>query len=124
MNRSVDDKPPPAPVPVEDKQPARTVGIVAFACVAVAFAFYFGREFFVPIAFGFLLNGLFRPVVRVMEKAKVPTPLAAAIIVLSIFAAMFMAGMLLSTPIQNWINNAPQRFNAAEEKLNRLRQPM
>jgi len=121
------DKPPaqpPIPVPVEDKQPARTVGIVAFACVAVAFALYFGREFFVPIAFGFVLNGLFRPVVRVMEKAKIPTPVAAAIVVLAIFAAMFLAGMLLSAPLQSWIANAPQRLAAAEEKLNRLRQPM
>jgi predicted PurR-regulated permease PerM len=113
-----------ASVLAEEKNGWQTAGIWVVAVAAGAAILYFGREFFVPIVFGLLMAVLFRPVVRWLERLRVPTPIGAAIVVLGFIGVIVVAGWLLATPIQNWMATAPQRFEAAEEKLNRLRQPV
>ena len=51
---------------------ARSVGIVLLATLAGIGALYVGREFFIPIAVALLLNGLLRPLVRGLERWRVP----------------------------------------------------
>jgi predicted PurR-regulated permease PerM len=114
-----------APAPGADGGGARTGGIVVLATLAIIGALYVGREFFVPIAFAFLLNALFRPVVRVLNRrAKLPAPAAAAAVVLGLLGVFALAGYGLSGPIKEWVAKAPERFDAAEQKLSRLRQPI
>jgi len=103
---------------------ARTIAAWITAIVAAAFALYFGRELFVPIAFAVLLTVLFRPIIRLLERLRMSTTLAATLFVLLLIAATVVAGWFLSTPIQSWMDNAPARFSAAEENLNRLRRPV
>jgi len=102
----------------------RSMGIGVIAFVAACTAFYFGREFFVPVIFAVLLNGLFRPVVRALEKLKVPATAGAAIIVLGLIGSLFLAGFLLAGPIQNGIASIPKQFEAAQGKIEKLRQPV
>jgi predicted PurR-regulated permease PerM len=114
-----------APAPGADGGGARTGGIVVLATLAIIGALYVGREFFVPVAFAFLLNALFRPVVRVLNRrAKLPAPAAAAAVVLGLLGVLALAGYGLSGPIKEWVAKAPGRFDAAEQKLSRLRQPI
>src|SRR4051794_6112868 len=102
---------------------AQTVGIWIVAGVAACVALYFGREFFLPIVFAFLLNAVFRPVVRGLEALRVPTSLASAIVVLAATGLMTAAGVALAEPIKNWVEQAPKRFEAAQEKFERVRKP-
>src|SRR4051794_40457543 len=107
-----------------DENKVRTTAIVITAVVAAAFALYFGREILVPIAFAVLLNALFRPIVHVLEKAGIKAPYGSAIVVLSIIAIFVVGAWLLAGPIKNWLDAAPARFQAAEQKLQRLRAPV
>ena len=103
----------------------RTTGIVVLAVLAVIAALYVGREFFVPIAFAFLLNALFRPVARGLHRlTRLPIPAAAAVLVLGLIALFVVAGYALSGPVKSWLASAPERFDAAEQKLSRLRKPI
>ena len=115
-----------APAPrSNDGTGARTGGIVILAALAVIGALYVGREFFVPIAFAFLLNALFRPVVRLLHRrARFPVSAAAAVVVLGLIALFIVAGYALSGPVKEWMAKAPERFDAAEQKLGRLRRPI
>src|SRR3954470_701784 len=90
---------------VAEKPPRglRTTSLVIVAVVATAFAFYFGREFFVPIVFAVLLNALFRPAVQWLERFKLPTPIAAAVVVLMLMALIVGAGFALAGPVQRWM---------------------
>jgi len=109
----------------EDPHPTpRTTALVVIATVAVAFALYFGREILVPIAFALLLNALFRPVVRSLEKLRLPTPIAAAIVTLALLAAFVGIGWALSNPLQDWFTKAPESFSRAQGKLEKLRKPV
>jgi predicted PurR-regulated permease PerM len=115
----------PARRPGDDGEGARTGGIVLLATLAVIGALYIGREFFVPIAFAFLLNALFRPVVRALNRrARLPVPAAAAAVVLALIGLFIAAGYALSGPVKDWVAKAPERFDAAEQKLGRLRKPI
>lgn len=116
---------PPESVNVTStSQTVRTVSLVIIAFVAGCAALFFGREFFVPIAFAVAFNVMLRPIVRAMERAKVPTSLAAAMVVLAILGLFAFAGWMLSDPIQNWMHEAPQRLKAAQSKLDRIRKPI
>jgi predicted PurR-regulated permease PerM len=100
------------------------VAAVITASVAMAFALYFGREFFVPIALAILLNALLRPVVRLLERARLPTPAGAAIVILVAIVALVVICYSLARPIQNWMKDAPQKLEVAQEKLTQLRRPI
>jgi predicted PurR-regulated permease PerM len=102
----------------------RTIGISIIAWVALCTALFFGREFFVPIAFAIAFSVLLRPIVRAMERAKLPAPAGATIVVLAIVGICALGGWMLATPIQNWIEQAPERLKAAQGKLDRIRKPI
>lgn len=108
----------------DTQQTIRTIGIAIIAWVALCLALFFGREFFVPIAFAIAFSILLRPIVRAMEGARVPTPIGAAIVVLTIVGLCIFGGWMLATPIQNWIQQTPQRLKAAQSKLDRIRKPL
>jgi predicted PurR-regulated permease PerM len=103
---------------------AHPISLALLAAVGVIAALYLGREFFQPIAIAVLLAVSLRPVVRVMARAKVPTALAAGVIVLALMAGLFVAGYALAGPVQKWIRSAPESLSAAESKLARLRRPV
>ena len=108
----------------ETNSPLRTPAVVVIAIAAAAFTLYFGREFFQPIAVAVVLAIVFRPPVRWMERMKVPTSLAAAIVVLTLIAVMFLIGLAFSGPMQKWFETAPQTFAVAQTKISRLREPL
>jgi len=98
----------------------RTAALVTIAAVAVAFALYFGREVFIPIALAAVFMALLRPVVRVLERVRVPTPLAALLVVLASLALLAGAGAGVVVPVQKFATQAPQAVKKAESKLGKL----
>ena len=108
-----------------ETQPAiRSLAATLLAIIASFYTLYFARAFFLPVTFGLLLNLLLSPVVRTMKRARIPYPLGAAIVVLSIVAAVGIGGYFLSEPAQEWLTKAPQTVAAANVKIRKLRRPM
>ena len=108
-----------------ETQPAiRSIAATLLVVIASFYTLYFARAFFLPVTFGLLLNLLFSPVVRAMKRARIPYPLGAAIVVLTIVAAVALGGYFLSDPAQEWLTKAPQTVAAANVKIRKLRRPM
>jgi predicted PurR-regulated permease PerM len=107
----------------DDDSRVRTAAMVAIAIVAVLGALYFGREFFVPIAFAMVLNAVFRPVVRGLQRLRVPAWAGALLVVLVLVGAIVAGVIALKTPLKGWIEQVPQSFDAAQAKLDRIREP-
>jgi predicted PurR-regulated permease PerM len=97
---------------------------VITAGVAGAFALYFGREVLVPIAFAVLLNAVFRPVVRWLERIRVPTAIGAGVVVLALLGAVAGIAYGLAGPVKEWVRQAPERFEMAGQKLKRVIEPV
>jgi predicted PurR-regulated permease PerM len=115
---------PDAPDRVQHAEIVRTRALIILASLAVIATLYFGAEFLIPVAMAIVLNVLFRPVVRVFERARIPTTVAATIVVLGLMALLAAIAWGVGQPMKRWINQAPENFAAAEGKLQRLRAPI
>jgi predicted PurR-regulated permease PerM len=109
--------------PVTDRTPlpsARTV----IAAVAVIALLYVGREFMVPVALAVVFSALARPIVRVLERRRLPTALAATIVVLLTLVLVSAGVIALAAPVQEWARRVPESVSAAQAKLARIRRPV
>ena len=100
------------------------IGVLILAVLAIMYTLYFARDFLLPIVFAVLLNFLFSPLVRALARARIPTPLGAAIVLLALLGALGSAGYELAGPIQRLASNAPQTIATAEAKLGKLLKPL
>lgn len=108
-----------------ESQPAvRSMAATLLVVIAFFYTLHFARAFFLPVTFGLLLNLLLSPVVRGMKRATIPEPVGAAIVVLTIVAALALGAYGLSEPVQAWVTKAPQTLEVASGKIRRLRRPM
>jgi predicted PurR-regulated permease PerM len=103
-------------------RPAVSLSVIA-ALLTVG-ALYVGRAFFIPIALALGLHALLRPLVRGLERVRIPTPLGAAIIVLGAVAVGLTAAWSLSGPVAVWVEKAPASFAAARAKLSDIVRPL
>ena len=108
-----------------ETQPAvRSLAATLLVIIASFYTLYFARAFFLPVTFGLLLNLLLSPFVRTLKRARIPYPIGAAIVVLSIVAVVGVGGYFLADPAQEWVTKAPQSVAAANVKIRKLRRPM
>lgn len=104
----------------EHRERVRTAAAVVIATGVAFAALYFGHPVFVPLALALVFTSLLRPVVRWMERVKIPTPLAATVVVLAALALLAGAVMGISGPVKSWTHDAPQQIQKAREKLGPL----
>src|SRR5437764_89173 len=80
-----------------ESQPAvRSLAATLLVVIAFFYTLYFARAFFLPVTFGLLLNLLLSPSVRALKRARIPEAAGAAIVVLSIVAAVMIGGYFLA----------------------------
>jgi len=94
------------------------------AAILAVGALYVGRAFFIPLALALALHALLRPLVRGLERLRIPTPLGAAIIVLGAVAVGLTAAWSLSGPVATWVEKAPTSFANARTKLSDIVRPL
>ena len=109
---------------MESQPGVRSMAATLLVIFATFYTLYFARAFFLPVTFGLLLNLLLSPFVRTLKRARLPEPIGAAVVVLSIVAAVGVGGYFLSDPAQQWVAKAPQSVAAANVKIRKLRKPM
>jgi predicted PurR-regulated permease PerM len=102
----------------------RSLGITVLAVLAVFYTLYLARAFFLPIAFALLLDFLFRPAVRALARLRIPLPLGAALVVLSLIGLGGLAVYGLSGPVQTWAEHSSETVATAQRRLHRLLQPL
>ena len=85
---------------------------------------YFAEAVFFPIAMAITLKLIFSPVVRRLNKWRVPNAVGAGIVVGSIFGIVVVALLFLSGPSSKWFDDAPRHFREVEYKLRSLKEPM
>jgi len=107
-----------------ERHSARSVSIVIIAVLAVLYTLYFARDFFIPIVFAVLLTFLLSPVLRALARLRIPPPAGAALVVLTLLAAVGGGVYGLSGPAQQLASSAPQTLKAASRRLRRIILPV
>src|SRR5262245_3733030 len=103
---------------------AQAVSVVILAILAGIGALYVGRELFIPLALALLLNALLRPVVRSLERLRVPTAIGATLVSLGLLGTLIAGGMAVVHPVRTWASQLPATFEAAGRKLAPARQSL
>jgi predicted PurR-regulated permease PerM len=110
---------------VPQEAPVRSsLAVRIIAAILVIAALALGRDLFVPIALALCFQALLRPLVRGLERARLPAPAGAAIVVLGGLALAVVGGWALSGPVGAWVDKAPASIATAREKLRALGKPL
>ncbi|MEO7361714.1 MAG: AI-2E family transporter [Gemmatimonadaceae bacterium] len=107
-----------------DARRSATTGIIVLAVLAIVYSLYFARSFLVPIAFAILLDFLFSPLVRLMQKIRIPSAAGAAIIVLGLIGVAVIGSYKLSGPAQKMLRDAPATIARVQTAVGKLMSPV
>jgi predicted PurR-regulated permease PerM len=96
---------------------AAAAAVVVLAVLASIVAIWLAREVLVPLALALVAATLLRPVAGQLERRRIPSPAAAAIVVLSTLALLGGMGMTLEAPVRSMVADLPESVNTARAKL-------
>src|SRR3954468_13446333 len=100
-------------------------GVLILTVLALVGALYFGKEVVLPIALAIVLKLLLQPILDVLcNRLRLPTALAALILICGLFAAIAAVAFSISGPASGWIEKVPQVLPTLKEKLVVLRRPI
>ena len=103
--------------------PPRGFLVTGIFIILAIYALYFGREFFMPVVLAFLFALTLTPIVRFLRKRGVPSAVSATLLVVLSAAVAGLGGYLLSGPLMDLLNDAPQIGMTLTERIEELRGP-
>ncbi|MGP1394749.1 MAG: AI-2E family transporter [Inquilinaceae bacterium] len=92
--------------------------------LAVFCVLYFARGLIMPIVLAILLSIVLRPLVRMLEKIRVPSHLGAAIVLIALVAIVVAGAYRLSEPAYDWVQRGPTVMRGLEDKLSGVRESL
>jgi predicted PurR-regulated permease PerM len=95
-------------------------GVAVVTTIIIA-ALYFGRELFVPIALAVLLSFVLAPLVRALQRWRVPRGLSVIAVVLLTFLGIFALGGVMATQVTQLAGDLPRYEATMREKIKSVR---
>ncbi len=92
--------------------------------IGAVYALYFAATFMVPVFAAVLLNIIFSPLSRNLAKRRVPPPVSAFLLVLLLSGGLVSLSILLSEPIQDWLDRLPYLAWEIKGKLQEVMRPV
>jgi predicted PurR-regulated permease PerM len=109
---------------LRDRIEVRSIAITGLFVLAVFYTLYFARAFFLPIVLAVLLDFLLSPIIRALKRFRVPEPLGAALLLLTLLGAVGVGVYSLAEPARAWVAKAPQSISRVQSRLSELRKPV
>ncbi len=104
--------------------PMRSVMLTGIFVLLLFYSLYFAAEIIVPLCFAVLLKLLLQPAVRVLQRLRFPSSVAALVVIIVLFGGLGMVGYALSGPATAWIERAPESLPRLEQQLRVLQRPV
>ena len=117
---SAKEEPEEMPLP-SDPKVIFLGGLFALALLATA---WLAGEIVLPLAFAVTLKLLLQPILRLMERLRVPRMLAALLLILALFGTIVGLGAAISGPAGTWAAKLPEGIPRLQERLSFLRGPI
>ena len=102
----------------------RTVFLAGLFALAVIACLYVARTLILPIVLAMVFKLLFQPVVRTLERVRVPRAVSALLCVLLLLAVLVGFGSLLAAPAAQWAQQLPQLWPKLEQEYGAFRGPI
>jgi predicted PurR-regulated permease PerM len=91
--------------------------------LALFYTVYFARSILLPLAMALFLALLLRPVIRLLNRLRIPTIAGAALVLLLVLSLAGYGVFNLSDPALEWVDRAPETMRLMGEKLERILSP-
>ncbi len=95
-------------------------GLFALASLAAA---YVARDIAIPLVFAITLELMLRPVMRVLERLRLPRIATALVIIFILLGIIVVLGAAVAGPAGSWVAKLPQGVPKLEQRLSFLREP-
>lgn len=99
-------------------------GVIGLFLIALVGLLYFARDFLLPVVLAFLFALTLSPIVRFLQKRGIAPVITALVLVILLLGAFSSAAFLLSGPVSEWIDAAPEISRKVQQKLAALRTPV
>jgi len=100
---------PDAPLPsVSLPADSHSVAQIILAVVATIFALYWAQRFFIPLFLGLILALTLNPLVRYLERLKMPRLLGTSLVMAALLCGMAAATLSLRTQVERILDQAPE----------------
>jgi predicted PurR-regulated permease PerM len=98
----------------------RSISLTGIFILTCFYALYFGRDFFLPVTLAIVLNFLLAPVVRGLNRFRIPRALGSAVVTAVLFTGAGSLAYELSGPLGEWIEKAPETGAKLKERVQPL----
>jgi predicted PurR-regulated permease PerM len=105
-------------------QKNQSISLTVLATLAVIASLYIARAILLPIMLALLFALTLRPVIRALEKKRIPAWLGAIGVLLVVLTLFGLGAFGLVEPAQYWIQEAPERMEAVSAKLTGVRESL
>ncbi|WP_354207343.1 MULTISPECIES: AI-2E family transporter [unclassified Bradyrhizobium] len=95
---------------------------MAILASIIVMVLYYGREIIIPIALAVLLSFVLAPLVRLVQRLRIPRSLAVVSVVVIAFAFIFAMGSLLATQLAQLAGDLPRYQSTISEKIQSFRE--
>lgn len=95
---------------------------MAILASIIVMVLYYGREIIIPIALAVLLSFVLAPLVRLVQRLRIPRSLAVVSVVVIAFAFIFAMGSLLATQLSQLAGDLPRYQSTISEKIQSFRE--
>jgi predicted PurR-regulated permease PerM len=128
---SADPRPPAAPeapaeTPADIERPVRigSVALTGLFVLAVGYTLYFASNLLLPIVMAVLASLVLEPLVKALQRLRVPSGLGALLVVLALVGGVAYGILALAGPAAGWLERAPAASRDIERKLRFIRDPI
>lgn len=104
---------------VEDDfcRPKSSIAAIGLLLVAIVVILSLAKSLLIPITLSLIFALLLSPLMRVMEKAKIPSSAAAALLVLTFLGVGVTLISSLADPAKEWLQEAPRTIRQLQQDL-------
>jgi predicted PurR-regulated permease PerM len=99
---------------------AAETAVILLALFTAVGALWFCRDLFVPLTISVVIAAVLRPVVRRLERLRMPAPAAAACVVVAMILLFVAIGVALEEPLRDLGREVPRSVNVVRGKLDSL----
>jgi predicted PurR-regulated permease PerM len=101
-----------------------TVFLGILTMIAVLTCLYVARNIVLPVVLALVLKLLFQPLVKLLERVRIPKIGGALISILLLLGVFVGLGALLSSPASRWANQLPQAWPMLQQRFAVLQKPI
>jgi predicted PurR-regulated permease PerM len=108
----------------ESRRKLHTALLAGIFLLLLLHAVSVARDLILPFVLAILAALTLRPIIRALERRKIPPPLSAAVLLATMLGGFVYAVQFLATPAAAWMDRAPESLRKIERKLHVVREPM